>query len=93
MTWTKPIIGCITWYNMLFWGHIMSDRKGKNFSVSFKEKELDAIGQHLAELEKETGYKLSRNEFIRRAALATMNYQKLGDKNDFGYAEVYKTTG
>ena len=55
--------------------------KGRNFSVSFPQEELDELGEHLKWFREQRNYSVSRNEFIRRGMLVLMRAQRLGNKS------------
>ena len=69
----------------------MAKRKDKVFSVSLRSTELDDVYVHLSDLEEATGYAVSRNELIRKATLAHIEYVKLkGTPEEKDYFEVFK---
>jgi len=68
----------------------MSKRKDKVFSVSMMEGEVNEIENYIAELEKEHGFSISRNELVRRATLAHIRFMQADDSN---YAEIFKKVG
>jgi metal-responsive CopG/Arc/MetJ family transcriptional regulator len=59
----------------------------KNFSVSMKPREIERIDKKVEELSKETGFPVSRNELIRRATIAYLDFVEKGNKD---YMEVFK---
>lgn len=69
----------------------MSKRKDKIFSVSMRSTELDDVEVHLDKLEESTGYKVYRNELIRKATLAHIKYMELKDTpEEKSYFEIFK---
>ena len=70
-----------------------SKRKSELFSVSFKPEDLAELQALLDRQENETGNALSRNELIRRAMLAHVQFME--DSKDGAnplYLEVFKKT-
>ena len=65
------------------------DRK-KNFSISMKPKEICELDKYIEELIAESGYRITRNEIIRRATLAHVRFMKDVKKD---YKEVFKGVG
>lgn len=52
-------------------------RKDKVFSVSVTKDELQELTEIVKQLEKETGFRISRNQFVRKSALAVCSYMKM----------------
>lgn len=65
-------------------------RKSEVFSVSVRPEEMDEMNDFLDEMSKKTGFRISRNEFMRRAALSHIRFA-----NEYGkeYHEIFKTIG
>lgn len=63
-------------------------RKNKVFSVSLEEKELDQVDSFLKEQKEATGFNMSRNEFMRRCALAHILVSKTECKD---YEAAFKS--
>lgn len=66
--------------------------KDKVFSVSMSTQEVIDVDTFVEELIKESGFKISRNEIIRRATLAHIKYVK-DKKKTKDYMEVFKGVG
>lgn len=62
----------------------------KNFSVSFRPKEISEVDEYVERLIAESGYKISRNEIIRRATLAHIRFM---EENGIDYKEIFKGVG
>ena len=67
-------------------------RKNKVFSVSMVKSEVDDVDKYVEKLIKESGYKISRNEIIRRATLAHVKFMEDQNENK-DYMEVFKGVG
>ena len=65
------------------------DRK-KNFSISMKPREISEVDKYIEELIVDSGFKVTRNEIIRRATLAHVRFMKNKNKD---YKEIFKGVG
>lgn len=67
---------------------LVPKRKSEVFSVSVRPEEMDEMNAFLDEMSKKTGFRISRNEFMRRAALSHIRFA-----NEYGkeYHEIFKT--
>lgn len=63
-----------------------SKRKDQVFSVSMRSEELEKVQNFLDWVKKETGFEISRNEFMRKCALAHIKSVKEG----LVYEEAFK---
>lgn len=55
-----------------------------------KPKEIDEVDKYVEELIAESGFKISRNEIVRRATLAHVRFMKERNKE---YMEIFKKVG
>jgi len=69
---------------------VKSRRKTELFSVSFRAEDLAELEEYLKDMKRQTGLELSRNELIRRAALAHVRFKKVDADPD--YDEAFKAT-
>lgn len=65
------------------------ESKSKVFSVSFRESEVGEMNGFLDKMKKETGFKISRNEFVRRAVLAQVRY--FSKKGTIEYKKIFSS--
>lgn len=57
-------------------------RKGRVFSVSLRQSELDYVDQYLEDYCQRNGVELSRNELVRRAVLAHARYMRAWEQRE-----------
>ena len=69
---------------------VLPKRKSEVFSVSVRPEEIDEMNEFLDEMASDTGFRISRNEFVRRAALAHIRFSREYGKE---YHEIFKTIG
>ena len=65
----------------------------KNFSISMLPSEIKEIENYLQKALDETGFPISRNEFIRRAVLNHLDMVERNDEISKEYMEIFKKVG
>ncbi len=71
-----------------------TEPRNKTFSVSFSESGLKKLKKRTDQLHVETGYKISRNQFVYKATMAVLEYQRLvesGEWEHVSFDEIYKS--
>lgn len=71
-----------------------TEPRNKTFSVSFTESGLKKLKKRIEQLHADTGYKISRNQFVYKATMAAIEYQRLvesGEWKNVSFDEIFKS--